>query len=377
MILHIVVDSIFIDMANKIFEKATPGQNFFIYVGKERPANIKKTPITIISKKMFLSDSFAQSLVKYDMVILHYLSDNNLQFIAKIPKDIKVIWIGWGADYYDLITGGDESKLFLPITKSLYEINRKKMYVRIVQKIKKGAGSIILGNVKKKELINRINYFSAPLIEDYILIKIVLPNFSPRYIFWNYGTLEDDLIYGFENLTFSGNNILIGNSATYENNHLDTFKFLSEINMGGRRIISPVSYGNPEYRDIVIRFGKNYWGSHFIPLVEFMPLEKYIEILRTCSVVIMNHIRQQALGNIIATMNFGAKIFLNTKNPIYQFFKKEGAYIYSINQLESEINTPLTEDQIKHNRTILMKHWSREIQLIKTKKLIEIISKEC
>jgi isochorismate hydrolase len=86
----------------------------------------------------------------------------------------------------------------------------------------------------------------------------------------------------------------------------------------------------------------------------------------------MNHLRQQAVGNIIIMMYFGAKIFLNKENPVYEFFKNKGAIIFSINELNNQvINTKLSEEEIKKNRQILKEYWSEDIMIKKTEKLIE------
>lgn len=375
MILHIVIDHRFINCAYRVFEEVSPGNNIFLIVGETGKVRYTENiPIQIISDKMFLSKSFSQSLVKFDMVIFHWMHDLNLRLITKIPEKVKLVWIAWGGDYYDLITEGDESKLFQPITKSLFERNTKKNSDSTTGKIKKIATRLISKKIKKSEIINRIDYFSPVLYEDYELIKKVLPDFKPKYIPWNYGTLEDDLIRGFENFTITGNNILIGNSATYENNHLDTFKILSTIKTGNRMILSPISYGDPVYSDNIIHYGKGYWGNRFVPVIEFMSIDKYIDLISSCSVIIMNHLRQQAMGNIITMMYLGAKVFLNKENTVYQFFKKEGAYIFDIDELELEINTRLTDRQIEHNRNILRMHWGREIILAKTRKLIASVS---
>lgn len=369
-ILHIGIDSPFIDIAYHIFEEVNPSNNEFIFIGEKRNfVYIKETPVKLISKKLYLSKNFAESLGKYDMIIFHYLDDLKLQIIPNIPFNVKIVWIGWGADYYDLITNHNKKKLFLPLTKSLYEKNSKK-FNNIIKIIKINH---FFNKTNKNEIVNQIDYFSPVLFEDYELIKKVLPHFKPKYIPWNYGSLEDDLIKGFENYSISGNNILVGNNATYENNHLDAFEFLSRINTDKRMIISPLSYGNPIYRDDIIKYGKIYWGDRFIPLVDFLPIEDYNKIIGSCSVVIMDHIRQQALGNIISMMYFGAKIFLNENSPVFHFFKKEGALIFSIEELESEMEKRLNDSQIEHNRCVLLKYWGRKKILANTRSLIDTV----
>jgi len=371
--LHIIVDDEVIDIAYRVFEETSPGNNLFLLVeGKKNIAySIKKTPIEVVSKQTFLSENFTKTLIKFDMIIIHSMNNLNLNFITKIPINIKLVWIGWGFDYYDLITKGDENRLLLPLTKALFDKNTNRYFQKISQKMKILVKSIIINKKNcKSEVINRVDFFSPVLYEDYELVKKSLPNFTPKYIPWNYGTLEDDMIRGFEETTIKGNNILLGNSASYQNNHLDIFRLLSTIDIQNRKIISPLSYGDPLYRDTIINCGKTYWGDQFDPVVDWMSIDTYINLISTCSVVIMNHLRQQALGNTIIMMHLGAKIFLNKESPVYHFLKKEGAYIFSIEELESEINTRLNDSQVNHNRCILRRHFSRDTILKKTRNLL-------
>jgi len=73
--------------------------------------------------------------------------------------------------------------------------------------------------------INRIDYFTPVLKEDYDLVKSSIKDFKPKYIAWNYGAFQDALTRGLIRVDYIGNNILIGNSATDTNNHLEAFEF--------------------------------------------------------------------------------------------------------------------------------------------------------
>ncbi len=229
-----------------------------------------------------------------------------------------------------------------------------------------------ISNVEK--VINRIDYFSPVLEEDYDLLKSSLKNFKPKFLDWNYGTLEDDLIRDF-NSKITERNILIGNSATYENNHLEAFEMVAHLNLEDSKIICPLSYGEgTQYTEKIIQKGHELFGTRFHPLTEFIPIDDYRKIIGSCSIVIMNHLRQQAVGNIIMMMYLGAKIFLNTENPVYHFFKKRGAVIFSTNELTSQvISLPLTDGDTAVNRNILKNYWSRQVILEKTRKLIQTV----
>ena len=119
---------------------------------------------------------------------------------------------------------------------------------------------------------------------------------------------------------------------------------------------------------------KNIFKNNFYPLVDFMPLEEYNEILSTCSIVVMNHLRQQAGGNIIVMLYLGANIFLNKENQFFQFLKNRGAIIFTMDELNNEnICNNLTHDQVDINRNILRNIFSEDVIINKTKNMIDIV----
>jgi hypothetical protein len=70
-------------------------------------------------------------------------------------------------------------------------------------------------------------------------------------------------------------------------------------------------------------------------------------------------------------------VFLNKKNPVYDFFKNNGAVIFSIDELtDDSIGTILSEDEKHINKEVLKKYWTRDVMLEKTRSLIYALKKE-
>lgn len=362
-ITHIIYDDKFPDAAYTAFEKAYPNQNEFILFTNSKKLNYIKLfrPKTLPSYYLYSSYLLRQS-IKADIVIFHTLNDNNLRVLNALPKSIKTIWLGWGYDYYDLIKGTFLKEKTLNYQASMLD----KHPIKLKSIIK----ALVLPKINKLKLINKIDIFSPVLYEDYLLVKQNIKNFTPMYVSWNYGTLEDDLIRGFDGKSINGENILLGNSASLTNNHLDAFELLKTLNLGSRKVITPLSYGNLSYKNYIIEQGKIALGSAFTPLVDFMPIDDYIKTLQSCSIVVMNHLRQQALGNIVIALYLGAKVFLNKENPVYQFFISLDAFVYDIESLEFEMSSKLTQSEIDKNRQILQNYWGRKVSLDKTYNLI-------
>lgn len=104
--------------------------------------------------------------------------------------------------------------------------------------------------------------------------------------------------------------IVIGNSSTDSNRHLELFEKIKHLDLINVDLYCPLSYGEKEYRDEVIKQGYELFGNHFHPLTEYMKYEEYVKFLCTCDVGIYYNNRQQALGNINRMLDLGKKVYL-------------------------------------------------------------------
>ncbi len=369
MILHILPDDKFIDMAYDMFEKASPQNNLFIVETNRKSFKyIKNSAVKKISSFEISSKKFIDSLKDYEFIVIHWLDDMKLSIIQKADSSVKFLWIGWGGDYYQYI----QQELLMSKTKHLKEILFKQHRQSFLPKAKSYIKKFLLTSKidNLENVINKIDYFAPVLSSEYELVAKNFNNFKPKYLEWNYGTIDDNIV-GIQDMDESSINILLGNSATFENNHLEAFSMLEMLNIEDKKIICPLSYGDDIYTKEIIKVGYKKFGNRFEPLLEFMTLEQYNSIISTCSVVIMNHLRQQALGNITVMMYAGAKIFINKKNPIYDHYLKMGAIIFSMDELNDvSICKRLTKDEIELNQKVLQDNFNNNAMLQKTKALI-------
>jgi len=155
----------------------------------------------------------------------------------------------------------------------------------------------------------------------------------------------------------TSNNILLGNSATPTNNHIEAFEMLKKFKLDNINVITPLSYGKTYYFKDILEYGFKYLGKSFQPLKEFIPLDKYRNLMSTCGIVIMNHYRPQGVGNVMAALHMGAKVYLSKRNPLYNYLKRIECYVYSVeddlhisNQQALQL---LNSEQMEHNRKIL------------------------
>jgi hypothetical protein len=228
-------------------------------------------------------------------------------------------------------------------------------------------------------MLARFSHFSPVIETEYRLARELNPWFKPEYVSWNYGTVEDDLAAAAP-AESCGDDIMVGNSATAENNHAEVFDMLAaSTGPGDGKIIVPLSYGDAWYKEKIVELGRRKLGERFVPLTDFLPVDEYIRLLRGCGHVFMNHIRQQALGTICIMMLHGARIYLQPRNPLHDWFSSRGAVIASVRELADDPIegrrrlVPLTADQRQRNIGVVKAHWGREVQRARTRRLVDTL----
>ena len=373
-ILHVVPDSIFINIAINQFEAAAPGCSRFVCLkslGELTSVNSKSVELIDTSE---LSERVASRETK--AIVFHQMNYAARKVLRIIPANKRVAWIGWGFDYYDnLLRRQFPNGLLLESTKKSFDA--KCLSDETSRDVSKGfRGWLVrtsLYQAYSNRLLNRINFFSPVLDVEYSLVKRHNRWFKPQYQEWNYGDL-DSLIPEDLGLV-SGGDVLLGNSATFSNNHLDGVDMLRRyFELSNSRVICPLSYGDSEYCNLVSAYGAQVLSDRFIPLVRFLPLNEYNKLIASCGHVFMFHLRQQGLGNIICRMYAGAKIYLMKANPMFRWFTSRGAVVFAIEDLVSEAIssksrielTPLTSVEIQKNRHVIRDHWDVERQKLRT-----------
>lgn len=369
-ILHLAHDGKFIDQAVNAFEREAPGCNDLLVCAQE-PLKYVKSEAVLINKIRDVNCVISRFSGSHQIVVVHSLNPVWFKAIASLRSSATIVWLGWGYDYYDLISK-DREGLFLPLTSKVVKFSKKKK--KLSARIKSFLMKVI--NPSKGATIEMVDIFCPVLSSEYDHVKRRFGGKSfPAQGFWNYGNLEDDLIQGFEGQVVSGKNILVGNSASPNNNHLDAFSLLAELRISEQKIVTPLSYGDAGYRALVIREGVDSFGDGFRPLIDYLPIQEYVKILQSCGFAIMNHLRQQGLGNIVIMLYLGAKVFLDKSCPTFKYFKEQGAVIFSTDELKDNpgmLNELLDEEKVFLNRKVLEANWSREISGRKTRELLRI-----
>jgi hypothetical protein len=391
--IHIFDDDKFIDPTIKLFEEVVPKQSVY-YVNKSKntdfkyikSSNVSRVDLSILQEKKDLLQFINSN--KSHVVFLHALESNKQSLVFEILPNIKKVWFIWGYDLYSnwpLL----KNNIYLPYTKSILNIKSnfktKLLYSSFSFFLFKRRGFLKKVSKKVYQILCKVYdtsfYRAAQLIDyvvpvvptEYSLIKKM--NLKAQYAPFTYGCIEDLLGDKIDKNVKNQPNILVGNSANPSNNHLEVFLELAKLDLQDRKVYVPLSYsGNSQYKEKVLKAGRELLGANFHPLTDFMPLEKYNEVLLSCGTLIFNHIRQQGVGNTITLGYLGAALYLNAKSPVYSYYQSLGMKIFKIDEITSQLLYKLNDYEVNNNQTILLDLYSRKAVHNKIKTLVQIVS---
>ncbi len=361
-ILHIAPDEKFVNNIYFQFNEILNSKNTFLILLDNNVKNIKyvdlKDNFVLIEKnKKNLSFCINESK-KYDIIILHGLNYFQSQIVLNSSDINRFVWFFWGGEIYDnpsalgkKIIGKKTFERFC--NKSIK--NQFKSLIRpLYYLVKNGTKTPEKHVLKAAKKIKHFGILHKEELE--YLKKLGYLGQTTSYFCMTYYPLEY-IFKGIENLRVNSNNILLGNSSSISNNHLEAFEKLRAFDLTGKKLIVPLSYGSKEYGTHINKIGKTFFGENLYSLFDFMPLDSYNTLLSSCNIVIMNHYRQQAVGNIIAMLWMGAKVYLDERNTFYPYLKRIGVTIFSIDK-DLLLNNPmalvgLSKVEVNTNRQIL------------------------
>lgn len=337
--LHIMQDNFynkrFIEFVNENFPQ---DEHKFIII---KPIDYKLEYIDNVNKydnvEILYLEYFESKLYYYvkssQKVFIHYLYDYICEFICRydIGQYAELNWIIWGGDLYEYLNleiYDYDTKKVLQSNLSFRNYHNKYKSNTNEEYRKKAIGSI------KYILPNGID-------EDYDIVKanFLITAKKKSFIYPNPINFErlDDNYYNLDakNIKEKYRYIIqLGNSGDPSNNHLEILKKLTKIDCKDFCVICPLSYGDKDYINYIIKSGKNILGDRFIALTEYMDEKNYYSFLSIIDIAIMNHNRQQALGNIFLLLYLGKKVFIKKEITTYTALKRLGLNIFDLKLFE-------------------------------------------
>lgn len=314
---------------------------------------IEKEGVELAWNRELIKECFQTG--NYDIVYFHSLPFSLYDEIKYIPKNKILIWWGWGYDLY-IDEGGlpplIKKKLIKPLTWNYLLSSR--LNVRFLMRYFVWLLKRPISIKKRNEVLKRIDYFQPTVKIEYELMKKNRFFRAKEFYFQTF-------IFKPTDPKDKNGNILLGNSATSWNNHLDVLKVVLAAKQKGQKIIIPLSYGNMKYKKWLLPKIKS---SDVVVLNDFMSPKEYYEIVNSCSYAVFGTIRQQAMGNINYALSKGIKVFLYENSVVYQNQKELGYVVYAIDEINKDsFSSSLTPQEIEQNIIASKREYERRIDI--------------
>lgn len=385
MILHLVEDEKIINRTIDMFENVYEGKNKFLIEIPNESYQLKHVRDQDDTNcAVYGSESYWKcigDISQYEAVFIHSLTRNKCKLISKFKDtELSFVWILWGSDLYNfLATKGYKLYLWKPNFADFRL--RWTFHDKLNEFIRE-----IAAKLRRKETYKSL-YEKAYLRIDHCAIFNkgdfkLLKKYTKSEAKWHWFTYYPiDTILGTDlaSKKVNGENIIVGNSGSITGNHMQAFKLLKKLNVEGKKVIVPLSYGNPSYCDLLCKKGSELLGESFIPIKDFMPLQDYNNLLCSANVVIMNHLRQEAVGNILVSLFLGAKVYLHEENNLYEYFTSIGVQIFSINKdltsSNPEVFDSLSKEEQLINRQKILEEFNEKKIVFQTRKMLQEVVK--
>lgn len=365
MILHLITDEKFADYAIKQLSAFAGSSEFVLVQSADMPLRYVQSAekVRIVRYKSEEYNQLLGSISQYACVLSHGLFEPwQWEIILACPQSVTVAWMFWGGEVYGLPQCG--MRFLSPSARVLYRCKQIAYWL-------KGKTMTVGISQVPLSVFKRVDYCLTDEREECDFANQLLGT-SMQHLWYNYYSI-DETVGALIDTQVNGMNILLGNSSTFECNHLMIMRKIKSMRLHDQQLILPLSYGDTWLRERLLYIGKKWFGTHFMALTSFMPRDEYNRIMQSCGVVIMPHYRPQAFGNILTALWLGAKVFMSKKCIAYPFFKRLGVHFYTVeNDLTQEqLSMPLSVDLVQHNRTILSAEYSVETMLPRINQLIE------
>jgi len=131
--------------------------------------------------------------------------------------------------------------------------------------------------------------------------------------------------------------VLVGNSATPTNRHLEVLELLARYEPGEVEVFVPLGYGDSIYAQQVAAQGSMLLGERFHPLIQQLQPSEFTSLANQMDVAVFNHDRQQGLGTILLMAALGKKVFLPRENSAWSLLAHEVGIPISDTNLISEL----------------------------------------
>ena len=325
MILHISYPAKFLpEYRDFIGRHFNSHQHHFLFLGSDGGHYIEASNCYFMPSNLTGYLKLFLYLLQAKKIILHGLFSEKLMLaltcIWWLPS--KCYWVVWGGDLYGHLTE---------------DYQKPSIAERL-----------------KKFIIPRLSGVITYLEGDFQRAKEWYGARSPKYHCIAY--LSN--VYRGDNLSFNVATsnltellVMVGNSADPSNCHTEILHKLNILQESANfKLICPLSYGDQSHALQVKALGESLFDEKFKALINFMPLNEYMQIIESIDIAVFAHKRQQAMGNTLQLLGAGKKLVIRRGTAQYELFSKLGVSFQTFEDFTLEPLSP--SEALKNHKKI-------------------------
>ena len=357
--IHLLSDKKFVPWVKNTF--TLPGWTcLYILINHRKKKSVEqlKEDTYEVSTDRYGEQFILDQLESGDIVFHYFLDNRKADIIAKSPPHLVHCWCFYGAEIYqqtslfrDRLYGPQTRKLLARLPEVRFRYDLRRLYYQYVLFRKTPIRSL-------REAIPKVHAILWYVEEEiqWINAKITLPPWK----FFQFFQFSDIIPEGTGIVNTESKSVLLGNSATVENNHADALQMLTRVKQKGYTISLPLTYGQfKRYKSTIKELYTESLGESAVFLEDHMELSAYYHFLQQHPTAVFLHYRQQALGNILYMLYVGTKVYLSNQNVVITWLKNNGVKVFTFEEdFVKDIQTldlTLTKEVMNMNRRSIEK----------------------
>ncbi|TWF39637.1 4-alpha-L-fucosyltransferase (glycosyl transferase family 56) [Chitinophaga polysaccharea] len=367
---HIMADDKFINDFIRDAEAVAPGNNtYIINTTKAKATFIKSDQVTYLP---FYTPAFKALLKKIsaqDRLFIHWASEEAIQAALSLPTNITIGMFFWGGDIVEIPAFRFKHSVYGPMSLRYFEQYEERPKLKLNPMRPKRALTSFAQrffNYKAPDrkvartrdlFFKRLNLFLHwnPIDFEWVQ-RHYTTHATYKYFFYDVNPHpgEDELAIMNAPKEEKVTTILLGNSDTSTNNHLEALHALARYKDEPIKLVIPLSYGYQQYGDVIEKEAIRLFGHEKVmALRTFLNREQYFKMLAQVDIAVMYHFRTQAAGNVIALLHRGKKVFIHSNSTLYQLLQQHHAAVFDAKAIDhldfKDFSTLLDKNDVQEN----------------------------
>lgn len=243
-----------------------------------------------------------------DWIILHAMCRTTQVLFIRRKYLGKIVWRTFGHDAIDI--GIDKNNGAVAYIKSLIKyIFVRPLWKKRTRKFRFSGGDNIIDESKLKETFGNLSCMTMPYIRN-----------TPSSVMYEVKNDNKSIDVGFIS-------VMVGHSGASADNHFEILKKLEKFKDEKIKVHVMRAYlgpGDIPRFNMMEEYANQNWNGNVIFEKDMRPYNEYLRFVNSMDIVILDDKESSGLGNVMLSVFFEKKFFLNRSGVIKKGFDVEG-----------------------------------------------------